>query len=371
VGRNSSAFVLQIARWHLLPESYLYGVVDIFTTGKLPTILFGKYYPSAQWFYFPSIFIVKSTLAFLLFCGLAPLSAALRRRQFRREMIFLVVPPALYLAVAMSSGINYGVRHLLPIYPFLIVLVSFAAWDMGKRHRALAALVAVLVVCHVASSLRAFPNYIPYANELWGGPARTHEILADSNVDWGQGLVAMKQYIDQRRIRNCWFAYFGDLIVDVSYYGIPCKALPTAFADLIRLPMPIVPPQVDGPVFLSATEVSRTYWRADWVNPYLPFRQMPPSALIADSILVYDGKVDLSQVSALTHENLAMQLLRERKFDQALGEAEKAVEVAPNRPIAHATRGAILSAMGRNSEALDEIGKANSMAGAIQIEGGP
>jgi len=257
------------------------------------------------------------------------------------------------------------VRHLLPVYPFLIILVSFCAWKLGERHRALAALVAVLVVCHVAASVRAFPNYIPYANELWGGPAKAHEILADSNVDWGQGLTAMKQYIDQRHIKNCWFAYFGILSVDVSYYGIPCKILPTAFADSVQLPMPIVPPQVDGPVFLSATEVSRMYWRADWVNPYFPFQRMPPSALIADSILVYDGKVDLSQVSALTHENVAQKLLRVQKFDQALAEAETAVEVAPDRPLAHVTRSMILSAMGRGSEAQDEISKANTMAGAI------
>ena len=136
----------------------------------------------------------------------------------------------------------------------------------AERHRSLAVLVAILIVFHAASSVRAFPNYIPYANELWGGPARTHEILADSNVDWGQGLVALKQYIDRHQVQNCWFAYFGQLIVDVSYYGIPCKALPTAFADLIQAAMPVLPPQVDGPVFISATEITRTYWRADWVN---------------------------------------------------------------------------------------------------------
>jgi hypothetical protein len=365
MGHTSAAIVLRIARWHLLPESYLFGIVDISLPGTLPTVIFGKYYPSAQWFYFPSVFIVKSTLAFLVFCCLAPLSAALWGKQFRRETLFLAIPPAIYLIVAMSSGINYGVRHLLPVYPFLIVLVSFGAWKLGERRRALAALVALLVACHVASSARAFPNYIPYANELWGGPAKTHEILADSNVDWGQGLTAMKQYIGQRHVQNCWFAYFGSLIVDVSYYGIPCKVLPTAFADLIQSPMPIVPPQVDGPVFISATEVTRTFWRADWVNPYLPFQRMPSSALIADSILVFDGKVDMAQVSALTHENLAMQLLREQKFDQALAEAETAVEVAPNRPIAHVTRSTVLSAMGRSAEALDEIKKAETMADAI------
>jgi tetratricopeptide (TPR) repeat protein len=189
-------------------------------------------------------------------------------------------------------------------------------------------------------------------------------MLADSNVDWGQGLVAMKQYIDQHQIKNCWLAYFGSLIVDVSYYGIPCKPLPTAFTDLVQLPMPIVPPQVDGPVFLSATEVTRTFWRADWVNPYSSFQQTPPSALIADSILVYDGKVDLSQVSALTHENLAMRLMNEKKLDAALAEAAAAVAVAPNRPIAHVTRSTILSAMGRSEEALEEMSKADSMASA-------
>jgi hypothetical protein len=362
IGHAKSVIVLEIARWHLLPESYLFGVVDISSPGTIPTVIFGKYYPSAQWFYFPSIFIVKCTLAFLVLCCLVPLSAALREKRFRRELLFLVIPAAIYLVVAMGSGINYGIRHLLPMFPYLIILVSAVAWELGRYHRGLAALVGVLIAFHAISSLRAFPNYIPYSNELWGGPAKTHEILADSNVDWGQGLVAMKQYIDRRQIKNCWFAYFGSLIVDVSYYGIPCKPLPTAFADLVQLPMPIVPAQVDGPVFLSATEVTRTFWRADWVNPYSSFQHTAPSALLAGSILVYDGNVDLSQVSALTHENLAMRLMNEKKLDAALAEAAAAVAVAPNRPIAHVTRSAVLSAMGRREEALEEMSKANAVA---------
>ena len=202
-------------------------------------------------------------------------------------------------------------------------------------------------------------------DELWGGPGNVHRVLADSNADWGQGLKAMKQYIDRRGIKECWFAYFGSLPVDVSYYGIPCKGLPTSFADIIQLPMPIVPPQVTGPVFISASEVSGTYWRSDWINPYLPFQRIPPSALIADSILVYDGNVDISQVSALTHESRAMQLMRAQKLDQALEEAQTAVDVAPNRAAAHAARSTILAAMGRATEAGDEIAKARTMADAI------
>ena len=175
----------------------------------------------------------------------------------------------------------------------------------------------------------------------------------------------MKQYIDQHQIKNCWFAYFGSLIVDVSYYGIPCKPLPTAFSDLARVPTPMVPAEVDGPVFLSATEVTRTFWRADGVNPYSSFQRKEPAALIADSILVYAGKVDLSQASALTHEELAARLMNEKKLGEALAEAQAAVAVAPNRPMAHLTRGTILSAMGRSDEAMAEMAKANAISGAV------
>ena len=362
---SSAALITHIARLRIVPEAYLYGVVDIYSPGELPTVIFGKYYPNAQWFYFPSIFVIKSTLAFLLFCCLAPLSAAVRDKVHRREVLFLLVPCAVYIAVALISGINYGVRHLLPVYPFLMVLVAAAAWNLSRRHRALAAVVAVLVAFHAVSSARAFPNYIPYSNELWGGPEKTHKVLADSNVDWGQGLKAMKQYIDEHHIQNCWFAYYSVLVVNVSYYGISCKKLPVAFEDLVGVPMQIVPPQVDGPVFISSTEVSGTYWRSAWGNPYLPFQQVRPSALIAESILVYDGKVDVSQVSALTHENLATRLLKAGQTREALAEAEAAIAAAPDRPLSHGTRSMILSAMGRRIEAIEELEKARVMASAI------
>jgi tetratricopeptide (TPR) repeat protein len=276
----------------------------------------------------------------------------------------LIIPPVFYLVVAISSGDTHGVRHLLPLYPFLIIIVSFAAWNLAKRHWGLAVFLGVLVTFHVVSSVRAFPNYIPYANELWGGPSKSYELLTDSDVDWGQSLIAMKQYIAQHQIKNCWFAYFGSRIADVSYYGIPCTILPPAYSGPIHFAMPIVPPQVDGPVFISASEISPAFSNADWVNPYLPFRRIPASALIANSILVYDGKVDLSQVSAQTHENLAMDLMREQKLDQALAEVETAIEISPNLSNVHETRSSILAAMGRKTEALIEIKKANTIADA-------
>jgi hypothetical protein len=304
-------------------------------------------------------------LAFLMLCCLALITRPLRETKYRRELFFLLLPPAVYFCAALFSGINYGVRHILPVYPFLIVLIAFCAWDTAQGHRAAAAFVAFVLIFHAASSARAFPNYISYSNELWGGPQDAHRILADSNVDWGQGLKAMKRYIDQRQIKDCWFAYFGSVVANAMYYGIPCKPLPASFANAVQLQMPSVPPAVNGPVFLSASEIAGTYWGADWENPYLSFRAAQPSAVIADSILVFDGRVDLSAAAALTHEQSSARLLQSDQFAEALTEADSAVAIAPATPGAHAARGNVLAALHRKEEALAEFDQAQKLADAM------
>ncbi len=48
------------ARRHLLPESYLYGLVDVVRVGTyMPTYFFSKLYAHGQWFYFPVILSLK------------------------------------------------------------------------------------------------------------------------------------------------------------------------------------------------------------------------------------------------------------------------------------------------------------------------
>jgi hypothetical protein len=66
------------------------------------------------------------------------------------------------------------------------------------------------------STARAFPAYLAYSNELWAGPSQTYKCLTDSNVDWGQQLKATKGYLDQRGVKDCWFVYFAEGVVDYS-----------------------------------------------------------------------------------------------------------------------------------------------------------
>jgi hypothetical protein len=53
-----------------------------------------------------------------------------------REILFLTIPPAFYLFVAMVAGMNIGLRHILPMYAFLTVLIGGAAWALIQANRA-------------------------------------------------------------------------------------------------------------------------------------------------------------------------------------------------------------------------------------------
>src|SRR4029077_12522729 len=112
------------ARWHLLTEGYLVGLTDVIkTAGETPAFLFGKVFPSGRWFYFPAVFAIKSTLGFLLLLLLLPLTKAVHRPgngpEIGRQAAFLAIPPAAYFLVALTSSLTLGVRHILPVYPFL------------------------------------------------------------------------------------------------------------------------------------------------------------------------------------------------------------------------------------------------------------
>src|SRR6185312_7099253 len=58
--------ILLLARFHILPESYLYGLADVRAMANgMPSFIFGKVYEHGVWFYFPAVLAIKSTLGFL------------------------------------------------------------------------------------------------------------------------------------------------------------------------------------------------------------------------------------------------------------------------------------------------------------------
>jgi len=357
-----------LARGHLLPQSYLYGLADIgITAGFSHTYLFGKVYPHGQWFYFPAAFLIKTSLPLIIFLLLLPIAIVARGAPYRRELWFLTLPPALYLAVAMSSGLNIGVRHILPIYPFLMILAGWTAVQLVRYRRHWMYGVAFILVFGVVSSLRVFPVYLSYANELWGGPANTYRYLTDSNVDWGQQLQAIKKYLDSRHVQNCWFAYLADVVANPRYYGIPCNPL-TTIASVWLQPSMDVPPSIDGPVLISASVLSGYEFGPGPLNPYDQFQRLTPSAVIEHGVFVFDGHFDIFLASALNHVTQAQLFDQAGNLDQALQEAQTAVQLAPGSVQSQAELGHILEKLNRKDEARQAFQAALILSNSIRPE---
>lgn len=123
-----SAAIFVASTWHILPEAYLYGIADIASAMKRdPVYLFGQDFATGHWFYFPAVFAIKTTLGMLGLLAIALFLRGLRQSQYSRAICFLVIPPSLYFCACLCSAMNLGVRHILPIYPFLHVLAAATA----------------------------------------------------------------------------------------------------------------------------------------------------------------------------------------------------------------------------------------------------
>ena len=356
-------------RHHLLPEAYLYGFTDVTMLSRDGRVmyLFGKMYPQGRWFYFPAAFAIKSTIAFLLLLLLIPFSRILRRSELRREVLFLAIPPVVFFAAAMTSKLDIGIRHVMPAMPFLIVLAAAAAVSLASQSRVSVWAVSILLAIHVASSLNAFPNYLPYSNEFFGGPGRTYRVLSDSNAGWGGGLKALHVDLAKRHITECWLAYSA--LPDPANFGIPCKRLPTFFSMILDTgQQQAVPEQIQGPVFVSSEETAGSFWGTSEMNPYGGFVKLQPDHVIGGEILEFDGPFDVNRIAAVSHYMAVSRLMRSGKIDDAVAQARTAVALDPGSLRARELLASAYAAHHQPSEATQEFHTATHLFEAVSPE---
>ena len=145
--------------------------------------LLGMHSMTGWWYYFPVAFLVKTPLATLVSLALAALIAW---REPKSAPWLLLIPVAIYGLLCLNSRINTGLRHLLPLYPFLFV---FAGVCLARLRTVQLALLGITLA---AETLSVHPHYLAFFNAAAGGPAAGPRYLADSNIDWGQDLHKLR-----------------------------------------------------------------------------------------------------------------------------------------------------------------------------------
>jgi Dolichyl-phosphate-mannose-protein mannosyltransferase len=191
-----------------------------------PSYLFGERRMTGWWYYYLIALAVKVPLAMWLL--IAARLVFSQRSTFKRaaEICNATLPLVVLLYVgitAVGSSRNYGVRYLLPLAPLAIVWIS----AVGEQCVAYSWRFALLAQCSILTGITGYvvalagshPYELSYFNALGGGSQGGRFILADSNLDWGQGLKCLARLQRSHPVlADMTFYYFGD--TEPAHYGV-------------------------------------------------------------------------------------------------------------------------------------------------------
>ena len=254
-----------------------------------PAWFFGRIYPTGGIkMYYPAAIVLKWP-TILLALLLASLLMGVRRVcRAPGDLLVMCAFGLVFLLFAIQSKFDIGERHILPLYPFALLIAGSiwehvkaakAAWELtsalrsGYRAVNLNIIGLVLVLgLNAADALRSAPDYLTYFNVLVK-PTNSWRYLTDSNLDWGQGLIALREYEQKHPDQTLRLAYFGS--VNPALYGV--RAVPLAPEE-----------RVAGTVVAGASCSVRTgAGRSQQLSLVAGY---PPKEMIDRSMFVYDIK---------------------------------------------------------------------------------
>ena len=300
-----------------------------------PTFLMGRVSSHGWWWYFPAAFVLKTPLPILILavvgCGLWVLSCGLRvegytlsvtgyRTCFSRithhasritsGALALLLFPLLYAASSLFSSVNIGYRHLLPLLPFLYVGIGIASRKGELRiathesrimihesrisndksrithfpllltsYSLLLTSYSLLLIWLITGTLSIAPHFLTFFNELAGGTRGGYRYLVDSNLDWGQNLWDLRQWMSEHGEDHVYYAHYSPARLDV--YGINATFLPPDPRAGDFVPWNPEP----GLYAIGATVLQGPY--APDVNTYAWFRGREPEGRLGNALWLY------------------------------------------------------------------------------------
>ena len=341
-----------ISHIHLFPEAYVLGMADVIAWGSRNTVIFGRSYPTGRWFWFPVALTVKTNIALLFLFPLGLIFLCLSREKWR-EGLFLLVPALVFLIFASTSDFTNSVRHILPIFGFLIVLSSAGAIWFCRKFNGLRYGLVALLVFNGAAALRTAPNYLAFANDLWGGYENTHRIFIS---DMGQNMKLVSEYLSRENIQDCWIVtvVHPEMVRAVQ----PCRPMPSSMRIMIsRDLIDPVPPVIEGTIVLTERDVPPLGG-----DEYLPITKSEPIAFIGGNTFVYRGRFEVPLAAAMSRVHRSGYFLRMNDVDQAISEGRQAAQLGPDDPRTHLALGLALTRGGQKEEARSELDKAAELA---------
>ena len=297
-------------------------VLHVDAVGGAPNYFLGMRNPRGWWYFFPVAFLFKTSAALHLLMLAAVLGFARVRLGGRRHeqpdlahgaeraegvdrqgepepeatsspapsghldrllaspLRLPVLGGLVFGTALLQSHLDIGFRYALPVLPLLCMVTAVGVvrvWRAVSRPLPRFVL-AGLVAWYVAAPLAVYPWFLSYVSEYGPGSDASYEVLGDSSIDWGQGLLALRDFMRTEHIPSVYLSYFGS--GQPEGYGIAYVPL-GSFFPLRPLPMPVPRPKW---VVVSATNLQSAYFRAD---PFAHFRSSRPDRVLGGSLYLY------------------------------------------------------------------------------------
>jgi hypothetical protein len=273
--------------WRLIPEAYAAGLMQFHARSiDRPAYLMGTA-GDASVMYFPIALAVKSTASGVLIVMAALAVMCRRALSGRAETAWWIatIPAGLYFAVACLGGMNLGVRHVLPTWTVALGVGAAAVTVACGGHRWRSVLVGLLILISVIESAAWSGSRIGFFNRVALAIAPKAFWLADSNLDWGQDLPALRRWRLANPDGPLLLSYFGT--ADPSAYGLRYENFPPGypFASTLDALQTLVERHPDGFVVMSLTWLQGVY-RPDLEPTLRKLRAIDRASRIGESLWV-------------------------------------------------------------------------------------
>lgn len=183
--------------------------------------LMGEHSLTGWWYYYIIAFVIKNPVALsgiLILTIISWIKKAEHRTDLETTLCIWVPVIGFFVYFSFFTHTPIGIRLILPVFPLLFLAAGHFGHEFLMKNRWSKIVVIVLAIGCLIPSVSIFPNYLSYFNSASGGPREGHRWLIDSNLDWGQDLPGLKEYMERKGIKTIKLGYFGR--VDPKIYGV-------------------------------------------------------------------------------------------------------------------------------------------------------
>ncbi len=239
----------QSCRAFLIPADYFKGFALTLghSQGGHDNYLCGEWSHTGWWYYYPASIFLKSPLAFVVLIVLSAVTFLRKWKSADPLEVTAWAATVLFLGIAMTSNVNIGIRHLLPVMPLFCIGIGCAIPRMTSALVTKA--IPVLLLWQIIIVALAYPLYLQFFSESVGGARNGYQYLVDSNYDWGQDAKRLKTFLDEHGIQHIYLDYFGTQY-SIEYLKIPNTRVTAEQAHQIK----------QGWLVVSASQLMRPEW---------------------------------------------------------------------------------------------------------------